>query len=67
MKWAIGIGVVLFLMIIGSCGSDDSSSEWELRDNGYYYNQDGYCDDNGNGHFDEDDLYGNGKSWNYLD
>ena len=62
----IFIVLVIFFTILGSCGSD-SGSTWYTDKNGNKYNQDGYYDDNGNGHYDEDDLYGNGKDWNYLD
>lgn len=60
----IFLAMVIFFTILGSCGND---STWYTDSNGYKYNQDGYYDDNGNGHYDEDDLYGNGKDWNYLD
>lgn len=43
------------------------SEEWHVGHGGYMYNKDGYCDDNGNGHIDSDDIYGNGKGWNWLD
>ncbi len=59
--------LAIIFTLLGGCNSNSSGSKWYTDSNGYKYNQDGYYDDNGNGHYDEDDLYGNGKSWNYLD
>lgn len=50
-----------------SNGTYYDMNEWHEGPNGYMYNREGYCDDNGNGHIDSDDIYGNGKDWNWLD
>lgn len=76
----IGLAIVVFLGFLIPLMKENTSTkvkapngryydseEWHVGHGGYMYNKDGYCDDNGNGHIDSDDIYGNGKDWNWLD